>query len=386
MSETPRRSVVIIATVVAMGLASILGAGIGELVVRLVRPQQLIEPRPDIFVPSDSVGWDVRPGVSTSVNTGERTVTWRTDAEGFRVGTAGRVEQPMELLLIGDSFLQALQVEWEQSAAGLLDTTLRSSGFPVAVRNSGVSAWDPPQYVTRLRRALTHRKPTAVIVSWYMGNDATGESPAYLPPRPPTLAARWRWPAAATWPAVVDAWLRPLNDLLERHSHLFVLVRQSLLGVRMRVGLAPDAVPTEILRREADAPRWERSAAWGDTLVRLARAARVPIGFVILPSTYQVHEGSLKVYASGNGFELSELDLAQPNRRMTALLSALGVPVVDALPVFQAAARQRPALLFGTVDRHLSPEGNVVFARALDSVAVQLLSGSSVGVARPPRP
>jgi lysophospholipase L1-like esterase len=388
MAERPRRRVIVLAAALVLGLSTVIGVGLGEVVVRLVRPQQLIEPRPDIFMPSDSVGWDIRPSVSTTVNTGERTVSWYTDAEGYRIGAAGRVDAPQELLLIGDSFLQALQVNWEQSAAGLLDVSLRKSGFPVAVRNSGVSAWDPPQYATRLRRALAGRKPAAVIVSWYVGNDATGDAPAYLKPRSATTAASFAWPTSLTWPAIVDAWLRPINDVLERRSHLFVMVRQAMLGVRMRVGLAADAVPTEILRREADSPRWARSAAWGDTLVRLARAAGVPIGFVVVPSTYQVHEGSLALYARGNGFDPSEVDVTQPNRRMADALQRLGVPVVDALPAFQSAAKAQPALLYGTVDRHLSPEGNVVFAAALDSVAKQLLTAqrpAPTAVALPPR-
>lgn len=389
MPDAPSKRVVLVAAFLGLGFAAVVGGAIGEVAVRLVRPQQLIQPRSDIFIPADTVGWDLRPNVATTVNTGERTVSWRTDSAGFRIGREGRHAAPRSLLLIGDSFLQALQVEWEQSAAGLLDAQLHRTSPAVAVRNAGVSAWDPPQYAARLRRALSSgNRPSAVIVSWYVGNDATGDAPAYLPPRPVMTSARLRWPASFAWRDVVDAWLRPWNDLLKQHSHLYVLVRQAMLGVRMRAGLSADAVPTEILVREASSPRWASSAAWGDTLVRLARAANVPIGFVLVPSTYQVHDAAFDLYAAGNGFTRSAVDLDQPNRKMAEALGTLGVPVVDALPEFRRAAAASPRLLYGTVDRHLSPEGNVVFARVLASMATRLLDGDpsvAAGVASPHR-
>jgi hypothetical protein len=389
MPDAPSGRVVVAAAALGLIFAVAVGGAVGEVAVRLVRPQQLIQPRPDIFVPADTVGWDLRPNVATTVNTGERTVSWRTDAEGFRIGRDGRQDAPQSLLLIGDSFLQALQVEWEQSAAGVLQAQLRTSSREVAVRNAGVSAWDPPQYAARLRRALAGAsRPSAVIVSWYVGNDATGDAPAYLPPRPVMTSARLRWPSSFAWRDIVDAWLRPWNDLLKQHSHLYVLVRQALLGVRMRAGLSADAVPTEILVREATSPRWARSAAWGDTLVRLARAAGVPIGFVLVPSTYQVHDAAFDLYAAGNGFTRAAVDLEQPNRKMAEALGSLGVPVVDALPEFRDAAKASPDMLYGTVDRHLSPAGNVVFAQVLSTLAARLLDGDrpiAEGVASPHR-
>ncbi|MGH7590018.1 MAG: hypothetical protein ACREL2_01155, partial [Gemmatimonadales bacterium] len=66
--------------------------GIGEVTVRWLAPQQLILKRPDIWVAADTLGWTQRPDLSTTINTGERTVHLFTDADGFRVGRAGRVE------------------------------------------------------------------------------------------------------------------------------------------------------------------------------------------------------------------------------------------------------------------------------------------------------
>src|SRR5437879_3707351 len=120
----------------------------GAALLRRVWPQQLAIKRPDICQAVETLGWAHRPNVNTTINTGERTVRVITDRDGLRVGLRGRVEGKRHVLLLGDSFMEALQVEYEQSVAGLLEARLTSRlGEPVAVRNGGVGGWDPPQYL-----------------------------------------------------------------------------------------------------------------------------------------------------------------------------------------------------------------------------------------------
>src|SRR5438093_849000 len=121
---TGRRGARLREALVNVGMVSVslsLAFGLGELAVRFVAPQQLIVKRPDIWQPADTLGWTRRPNVNTTINTGERTVRVITDHDGFRVGGAGRVESKRRILLLGDSFMEALQVEYEQSLARLLE-------------------------------------------------------------------------------------------------------------------------------------------------------------------------------------------------------------------------------------------------------------------------
>jgi hypothetical protein len=121
---------------------ALLGA---ELSVRVLAPQQLILKRTDIWQPADTLGWIHRPNVNTTINTGERAVHFRTDQDGYRVARSGRREDADQtVLLLGDSFMEALQVDYEQSLPGLLDVRL-SSGLhgTIAVRNAGVGGGIP---------------------------------------------------------------------------------------------------------------------------------------------------------------------------------------------------------------------------------------------------
>jgi hypothetical protein len=132
---------------------------LSELVVRLAAPQQLIQIRPELWRSVDSLGWMKRPDVTVQMNTGERTVTIHTDRDGNRVGAAGRTEAPTQVLLVGDSFMEALQVNHEQTVAHLWEeASSRQLGRPIAVRNSGVAGWGPNQYLVRARQMLQRER------------------------------------------------------------------------------------------------------------------------------------------------------------------------------------------------------------------------------------
>ena len=104
-----------------MGGSLVVALVLAELLVRQVAPQQLIIIRPGVWQPADSVGYVFRSNLDTEINTGERTVGLSTDDAGFRVGSNGRADGDRHLLLIGDSFMAALQVSYEQSLAGLME-------------------------------------------------------------------------------------------------------------------------------------------------------------------------------------------------------------------------------------------------------------------------
>ena len=168
-----------------------------EAAARMVAPQQLILIRPDLWRPADTVGWLHQPNIDLEVNTGERTARILTDAEGFRVGPEGRVEADKTVLLLGDSFMEALQVDWEQSGAGLLqDALARQLGEPVAVRNAGVGAWNVDHYRLRAEQLLGSGDYDLVITSVFLRNDIVLEPRDYFPPRARDARHRFRFPKA----------------------------------------------------------------------------------------------------------------------------------------------------------------------------------------------
>lgn len=354
---------------VLFAISCLLALVLGELAVRLVAPQQLIVIRADLWQPADSIGHKLRPGVSTTVNTGERTVHVFTDRDGFRVGAAGRRDAPVRVLLIGDSFAEAIQVEHEQTFAHLIERGMADAlGRDVVVRNAGVSDWSPNHYLIRARQLLARDSFDLVITTIFVGNDAINRAWDHFPPREPVAQHHFRVPRAFAWSEFVAAILAPVNDRLEKRSHLFVLLKNQFAGLRMRLGVTADYLPLEFRRSEATSPRWQVTAEVSRALADTARAHGTPTLFVLIPERIQVYEEDFRRYLAGFGIDSALVDLDQPSRNLAATFAAESLTVVDALAPFRAAVTTAPKL-FGTVDQHLSPAGHELLARLVAPIA-----------------
>jgi len=356
----------------AVGLA-LMGASLAialccaEAVIRVVAPQQLILVRPDVWEGVDTVGWRFRPNLDTRVNWGERTVHLYTDQDGFRVARSGRVQAPTKILLIGDSFMAALQVEYEQSLAGLLESDLH-----VAVRNAGQAGWDPPQYYFAARSLLARDTFAVVVVAVYLGNDIVAKRPDLIPPRVPVAIHHLRVPHSLVKAELVDAVVRPANDYLEQHSHLFILVKTRLQGLLMQAGVSADYFPDDMEQRSAASPRWDVTSGLLADIATLAARRHTPTLFVLIPAPFQVDTATFTQFRRGFGVDSSTVDLDQPNRMIGQRLEARHLNVIDVLAPFRAAAEDG-ARLYGKVDRHLSPRGHQLLARLVEPRIQELL-------------
>lgn len=354
-------------------VSALTALALAEGFVRLVSPQQLIIMRPDLWQPADSVGWLRRPNISVRINTGERTVSVLTDREGFRVGQTGRREAATQILLLGDSFMEALQVDHEQHVAHLLEGELeRRLRRPVAIRNAGVSGWDPNHYYLRTRQLLERDTFALVVVAIFAGNDAVTQRVSAVPARQPMRQPRFRLPRALSRVEIVDALFAPVNDQLERHSQLFILLKNRLSVVRMRLGLTAQYMPPEFLRSESASSRWRVTAELSRDLSALAARHGTPTLFVLLPESFQVYQSVFKDFVRGFGIDSAALDLDQPNRRLMEEFKAVRLNVVDALPAFRSDAANGPRL-FGSVDTHFAPAAHALLAKFLAPHAESLL-------------
>jgi hypothetical protein len=358
----------------------VLACALGELAVRLLLPQQLIIKRPDVWQGIERLGWAHRPNVRATINTGERTVLFVTDEDGYRVGRSGRVAGNRRILLLGDSFVEAAQVEFEESLAGLLESRLsRRAGSVVAVRNTGVGGWDPPQYLVQARMALGREPFDLVLVAIFLGNDIVRDPPQDLPARAPVEEHEFRWPRRLSYGEVKDALLYPVNDVLEVRSQLFVLLKTRLGAVLMRLGLSAEYFPQEFFRSEAASPRWEVTATICEDIAKLAAAAGAPTVFLLLPAVFQVERSAFEEYLDGLGIDRSRVDLEQPNELLGAALRARGLTIVDVLPVLREA-QSRGIRAYGNVDRHLSAEGHAVIAQHLEPIVASYLESQAMPI------
>lgn len=373
--DAPRsRAKLVVFGLLLLAVSTMAAVLLAEFAVRLVAPQQLIEIRPDVWEPVDGIGYLRRPDVSAAINTGERTVTIRTDHERYRVGAAGRVEAATQVLLLGDSFMEALQVEHEQTTAALVESDLAARlGRPVAVRNAGVSGWSPNHYLIRGRELLSTDRFALTVVAVFVGNDAVSQAIPHIPPRPPTERHEFHWPSGWGRRALVDAFVAPINDKLEVRSHLFVLLKNTFSTLRMRLGLTADYLPLEYRRVEAGSARWATTAAISRALAEVGAQHGTPTLFVLVPERFQVYPDEFDRYVKGFGVDAAQLDVDQPSVRLRMAFEAAGLTVVDALPALRAVAARGGPRLYGSVDQHLSPEGHRALAKVVADAAMPLV-------------
>jgi len=356
-----------------VAVSVVMSAGLAELLVRWLAPQQLVLVRPDVWQSVDTVGWRFRPSLHTTVNTGERTVHLYTDREGFRVGPEGRVEAPTRVLLIGDSYMAALQVEYAQSLAGLFEQRLPERlRRPIAIRNAGQAGWDPPQYLFEARSLFARDTFSLALVSVYIGNDVVTSRPDRIPPRLPVATYAFRLPRRVSSAEFIDAFFHPANDWLKRRSQLFIFFKSRLQPLLMRLGLTAEYFPEEFRRSTAASSRWDITCGILADLARVAAQHGVRTVFMLIPAPFQVEPEVFRRYARGFGLDSTQIDLDQPTRLMREGLEARGLTVIDVLPAFRAAERAGPAL-YGSVDRHLSPRGHDELERLIEPRVVELL-------------
>lgn len=341
-----------------MAFAFAIALAAGEVAVRLVAPQQLIVLRPELWASADSVGWRNAALLDTEVNTGERAVRYVTDLEGFRVAPEGRRVRGDSILLIGDSFMAAQQVEYAESLAGLIEDSLAGPGGQrVAVRNTGVSSWDPWQYRIFGTSRLGQNRYDLMLVAVFVGNDVVRRRVDYIAPRQLARPPRFRIPFSLEPGAWIRGVAAPLNGFLEGRSHLFVFVKNRTELVRIRLGLSPSYIPNGLLRDRAEGEEWEVTAGILSDLEAAASEGGTDALFVLIPAQYQVDRALFTAHAAAFGVDTAMVDLDQPNRILMDELSSRGLDVIDALPAFRRA-HEGGASLYGSVDPHFSPAGH----------------------------
>jgi hypothetical protein len=343
-------------------------------------PQQLIVLRPDVWRGCAELGWCMAPELDTKINTGEREVHLRTDEFGHRCGEIrpGR-SIDVRILALGDSFLAGIQVEFDDLMTTLLERRLSDGGRgEVAVVNTGVGGWGPSHYLIKLRQELARGYFDAVVVFLFVGNDIEDARIDEFPARTASELHRLGIPRAMTRVELVGAIAYPINDLLERRSHLFVLLKNRSWALLMRAGLSARRFPPVYLKREADSSRWRVTADLCTEIADTAQKRGTPSVFVLLPGAYQVDEDLGRAYVRAIGLKPEDVDMDQPSVLMRKELEARGLCVVDALPALRAAQCLSENTLFGKVDTHLTPGGHAVLAATIFPAVNMILDGKDL--------
>jgi len=320
-----------------------------------------------IYVPG-AKGWFV------NLDTGEK-VPVRINNLGVRgkdVALSGSGRD--RVIVLGDSFVEALQIPEERRFTELAEQKLGEANGPeiIALAMSRCGQGQELVYLDRLGRLL---RPRIVIVCFYEGNDVYDNSPDLS-----DTARRSGW-------VLQDGRLKripPPYGVLEFAARHLVSVRFVYSQLRATTGAreVPEGFEgllgtTEwlgVYRKNYD-ERWE--SAWEMTdalfaqLAETAKSQDARLAVIDIPPKYALDPPQVlgKLIK-----DLSRYDFRKPSALLREIGSKHGFPVVYA---GETLLEHGGVACYGTKDAHLNQKGHEVMADLLVSLVRQLQEGGS---------
>ena len=319
-------------------------------------------------------------------------VVWRRTSEFVaeeRINSRGLRERELpyekpadarRVLVLGDSFVEAVQVEAGLTLTAHLESLLHRDGSPTEVINAGVGGFGTAQEWLFFREEGHRYQPDLVLLVFYLGNDVRNNShkldndarlrtePYFTvgpdgSPKPVDLSSRRARAADGA------------GDGLKRILRTSVLYNVFETGVLEKFGSDPDAEEgyawskNERVFQARYSKDWEE--AWETTEALLAALARevqarnARLVLIAAPSDLQVRPADWERLLRENNLPPKDFDLEKPNRLLAEIGRRLGVPVVDLLPELRRAEPDSRDGLFFRQNRHWTPEGHAVAARII---------------------
>ena len=292
----------------------------------------------------------------------------RTNALGFR-----DIEHDLEkaagtyrILLFGDSFMEALQVEFEESFPHLLQEGLNKL-LPcrVEVINAGVSGWGTDDQVTYLSRRGRHLHPNLVLIAFTLHNDVSDNlQQRYHVLEGKTL--RSKPITEASWHQHVSLQIR---SYMVSHSHLYTLAYRAWKsrGVAQAGSQLTDHL-LELMKSESGALA---ENGWWITKQLLAEADRLSkrggaqVAVFPIPLIYQVDGRAYAELLATRQLSAKQIDPGKPQTMLFGILEEHDIPRVDLLPEFlRHANTTQGQSLYIPGDGHWNRNGHRVAAAA----------------------
>lgn len=332
------------------------------------------------------VGWTHIPSRRAEIPSEDRTLGRRLritiDSLGLR-DVERRAEKPpgvARVLMLGDSFVEGVQVPLESTLTRRLERALDGTGGRrVEVWNCGVAGYSTGQELLYLTEVAARFHPDLVVLCFLSGNDVTDQVPALatsLRNRPFFRLARD--PAAGDTDLVLDrSFLRPDPapiGWLRLHSRLFgwVSARRRAIQTNQRVRDEAGSTLPASFQIYAERPDSLWSLAWtlSERLIVATRdeATRQGAGFVLVSISNGVQETE-QARARWPGWKdwrgRPGLSLDQPERRLERLSREHGIEYLPLLEAFREdqARTGRPLHIEWT--GHWNAAGHALAARTL---------------------
>lgn len=369
----------LLSRILLLALSTLVAVMLSEVAVRWVVPIDM-----SIWRTTRDGLITLRPGLDTWLPSFGQVV--QTNDLGFRDEPRARTKPDgsFRVVLVGDSFVEALQVSHEASLPHLLEEKLaRRSTRPVEVLSAGVSGWGTDDELTWLRWQGFAFQPDLVLVAMTLHNDVSDNLElrhhevvgGVLRPRPREEMAIGRFVELET-----KGWLAS-------HSHLYRFVTGALRRPEVETrGHNLDRHVEGLLRREPDeeiARGWAWTDAYLDAIRDESDAVGAKMAVFLIPLAIQMSDESIATFLATHSLRPDEIDVDLPQQQMKKWGDGAGVEVIDLLPAFRSGAKAEGEVLYLPADGHWSGRGHRL---AAEVVADELIRRGLVSSIEPHDP
>ena len=323
------------------------------------------------------------PGFDGWIKTSEFTTRVSISPLGLRDPRTA-YERPagvFRVLLLGDSFVEGVQVDASKTVAAQLEASLtQHSGRPVEVINAGVAGYGTGQELLLFEQEGARYQANVVVVVVFLGNDIGDNSFRPDPLRAeqtsrPTFELDSERMIRVVPGAAPDTGPDPrqaLRDccLLYNVFETGVLLKLSSGPVRDQPEVEWDAryLVRSLYEKDPDA---EMERAWRITerLLGLMRdrvkSENVQLLVVGAPDWLALDEAAWQERMGGTRTASGLYARDQPSRMLSDIAAKSGVPYIDLTPVLAGASDAEP--LYFPIDTHWTPAGHAVVAQAIEA-------------------
>lgn len=342
------KSLILLLASVAIGLVGI------EFGIRLWNPPLARPLYHQLHRPSATYLWELTPGADGIGGFGE---AYHVNAQGCRDygHDRQRPDNPLRVMVIGDSFTFGQSVEMAQTYPARLEQALRERGIPAEVTNWGVGGYNMWQHIKVLENKVLPLAPDLIVLGVFFNDIGVEPPPGYGTPGfrigvpgevgPGWLARSAAWNLMSNLNFIFESKFRHqrghayLQGIEERHRHLGP-ENPGHPTHKLLYGKAP---PDVYARFEKELERFNAAA----------QKAGVPVLVAMLPDAAQLHHP----------------DAQAVNRVVAASAAAVGLPFVDVTPALEKDPDPRTLYLFPR-DPHNSPKGYAIIGRRIAEAIV----------------
>jgi len=353
--------------------------GLGALVLAIAAAElgvRLFAPQPVAVSHQDRYGLALHyPGITRFLPQFGHEVSFSSAGMRDREHTLEKRAGTFRILLLGDSFMEALQVPADSMLATLMERDLTTAtGRPVEVINGGVSGWgtgDELRYLTRYGLAY---KPDLVVVAMTLHNDISDN-----------LRRDWytlqdgvlvdRDPQPKSW---FQFKVLELKAFVGSRMQLYQLWRRVRHGREMQqAGQALNSHVIELFTVPSP-PNivlgWHLTDRLLGAIRDTSKAVGSQMAVVLLPLRYQLADTAFADFVKHTEMLPDRMGMYQPQIMVRRMTDSLHIPVVDLLPAFQQWTAARKAPLY-VEDGHWNASGHRL---AADQVNRGLLSANLI--------